>query len=162
MNDLRRGDGVYNQLIEARNLLKENCINYGISLTITISNFDVITSKDFVTDLSDSGAKLFFYIEYIPVESGTDDLILSDEQELKLTNVINTYKTDFLGTFLAFPRDEKKFGGCLSSRNGFIHISPSEDLEPCPFASYSDSNVREMSLKDALQSKFLRVIRDNQ
>jgi MoaA/NifB/PqqE/SkfB family radical SAM enzyme len=38
-------------------------------------------------------------------------------------------------------------------------LGPDGSLEPCPFAPYSDTNVRESSLKDALQSELLARIR---
>ncbi|MBU1064529.1 radical SAM protein, partial [bacterium] len=34
-------------------------------------------------------------------------------------------------------------------------------LEPCPFAPYSDVSLRDLSLKDALKSRFLKTIREN-
>jgi MoaA/NifB/PqqE/SkfB family radical SAM enzyme len=53
------------------------------------------------------------------------------------------------------------FGGCLSAGRGFAHISPEGSLEPCPFAPYSDVSLRDKTLKEALQSDFLRQIREN-
>ena len=32
-------------------------------------------------------------------------------------------------------------------------------MEPCPFAPFSDVNIRDLSLQDALRSKFLETIR---
>ena len=34
-------------------------------------------------------------------------------------------------------------------------------VEPCPFAPYSDANVRDVPLRDALASPLLLAIRDN-
>jgi MoaA/NifB/PqqE/SkfB family radical SAM enzyme len=63
--------------------------------------------------------------------------------------------------FVNLPDDEKEFGGCLSAGRGFVHISAQGDVEPCPFAPYSDRSLREMSLKEALQSPFLTAVREN-
>jgi MoaA/NifB/PqqE/SkfB family radical SAM enzyme len=60
------------------------------------------------------------------------------------------------------PGDEKDFGGCLSAGRGFVHVSAEGNLEPCPFAPYSDINLKNTSLKDGLQSKFLQTIRDSE
>jgi MoaA/NifB/PqqE/SkfB family radical SAM enzyme len=49
----------------------------------------------------------------------------------------------------------------LAARRGFIHISPSGRVEPCPFAPYSDANVRDVPLRDALASPLLATIRTN-
>jgi MoaA/NifB/PqqE/SkfB family radical SAM enzyme len=54
--------------------------------------------------------------------------------------------------FLSFPGDEKDTGGCLAAGRGFFHISVNGDAEPCPFSPYSDTNIRDKSLLEALQS----------
>ena len=71
------------------------------------------------------------------------------------------FRAKFPALFIAVPGDEEEIGGCLSAGRGFIHISAEGDVEPCPFAPYSDANLRDLSLKDALQSEFLRNIRQN-
>ena len=50
-------------------------------------------------------------------------------------------------------------GGCLSAGRGFVHISARGNLEPCPFAPFSDANLVQMSLLDGLRSEFLKEIR---
>jgi MoaA/NifB/PqqE/SkfB family radical SAM enzyme len=75
--------------------------------------------------------------------------------------MILEYKVKYPALFIAFPGGEEEMGGCLASGRGFVHISPDGNLEPCPFAPYSDSNLKDMSLKDALDSRFLRKIRQN-
>jgi MoaA/NifB/PqqE/SkfB family radical SAM enzyme len=45
---------------------------------------------------------------------------------------------------------EEEMGGCLASGRGFVYISAQGDFEPCPFAPYSDTNLKENCLKDAL------------
>ena len=42
-----------------------------------------------------------------------------------------------------------------------MHISAAGDLEACPFAPYSDTNLREQSLQEALRSELLQAIREN-
>jgi len=42
---------------------------------------------------------------------------------------------------------------------GFVHINAEGDVEPCPFAPISDTSLKEVSLKEALQSEFLAQIR---
>ena len=45
--------------------------------------------------------------------------------------------------FIAVPWDEEETGGCLAAGRGFVHISAAGDLEPCPFAPYSDANLQD-------------------
>lgn len=83
------------------------------------------------------------------------------EQEEKIGSIVNSLKGRFHALFVAFPGGEAEMVGCHASGRGFIHISANGDLEPCPFAPYSDTNLKDMKLKDALGSELLKQIRDN-
>ncbi len=48
----------------------------------------------------------------------------------------------------------------LASGRGFINISSTGQLEPCPFAPYSDVNIKDMKLLEALKPGFLVKIRE--
>jgi len=100
-------------------------------------------------------------VEYIPVKEGTEHLEIGLSDRKRLLSVMELLEKRYSALFIAFPGDEERFGGCLSAGRGFIHVSPSGNLEPCPFAPYSDRNLREMSLKDALRSELLSTIRSN-
>ena len=71
------------------------------------------------------------------------------------------FRKKYPAMFIALPWDEEEIGGCLSSGRGFIHISAEGNVEPCPFVPYSDTNLKHLSLKEALQSKMLNTIREN-
>ena len=73
----------------------------------------------------------------------------------------DVYRSRFTALFITVPGDEEEIGGCLSAGRGFIHVNAEGDVEPCPFFPYSDTNLMDMSLKDALQSEFLKRIREN-
>jgi MoaA/NifB/PqqE/SkfB family radical SAM enzyme len=80
---------------------------------------------------------------------------------LELVKRRDTFRDNYKAVFVALPRDEEEIGGCLSAGRGFVHISAEGNVEPCPFVPYSDTNIKNCSLKEALQSKMLRTIRDN-
>ena len=63
--------------------------------------------------------------------------------------------------YISFPGDEKSSGGCLAAGRGFFHINSHGGAEPCPFSPYSDVNVRNTSLKDALNSRLFVTLREN-
>ncbi len=63
--------------------------------------------------------------------------------------------------FISFPGDEKSSGGCLAAGRGFFHINPQGGAEPCPFSPYSDINVRDTSVREALQSKLFTSLRSS-
>ncbi len=159
--DNRRGEGVYRGLKKVIEKLKSRDIFWSVSLTVTRTNFETVTDEQFVRDLVDSGCKLFFFVEYTPISDDTADWVPTDEQRNRLLELRNWLRSQFPALFIAIPGDEEEIGGCLSAGRGFVHISAEGNVEPCPFAPYSDANLRDLSLKDALQSEFLKTIREN-
>jgi MoaA/NifB/PqqE/SkfB family radical SAM enzyme len=159
--DDRRGYGVYDALRGKMERLKRNRTFFGVSLTVTSGNYPVVTGETFTKELLAMGCRLFFYVEYVPVKEETHDLVLSHEQRIALQRLPESNQEKFPALFIGFPGDESPYGGCLAAGRGFVHVSPSGNLEPCPFAPFSDTNLKETSLKEALQSNFLKNIREN-
>jgi MoaA/NifB/PqqE/SkfB family radical SAM enzyme len=159
--DMRRGSGVYEHLTEVIGRLKQRNIFFGTSITITSTNFTTVTDKIFVKELNKLGCRLFFFSEYTPINEETESWVITDEQANILPYLVKEFREKFSALFISVPGDERDFGGCLSAGRGFVHISAQGDLEPCPFAPYSDTNLRESSLKEALQSEFLTAVREN-
>ena len=159
--DMRRGKGVFDRLEKIINKLKQNNIFYSASITVTKQTFDLVTSDEFVKNLVDLGCKLLFFVEYTPIKEGTENWIITDEQRDNLMKRVKSFRLKYRALFISVPGDEEGIGGCLSAGRGFVHISADGNVEPCPFAPYSDTNLREMSLKNALQSKFLKSIRES-
>jgi MoaA/NifB/PqqE/SkfB family radical SAM enzyme len=158
--DERRGK-VYDHLLKAIKTMDGQGILFGTSLTLTRKNFSTVTDETFVRGLIASGCKLFFFVEYVPIQFGTEDLALTDEQRLREPEIVRSFRSKLPALFVAFPGDEGDLGGCLAAGRGFVHISPGGHLEPCPFSPFSDANLMEVSLKKALKSRFLRTIRNN-
>lgn len=159
--DGRRGCGTYENLLKVMKILKNRKIFYGVSLTVTRKNFSVLTDYKYVAGLKENGCRFFLYIEYTPVASGTKDLVITIEQRQELNLIMEKFRKDFSALFMAVPGEEEKFGGCLSAGRGFIHINHRGDLEPCPFAPYSDKNLKKIPVRKALESELLRKIREN-
>lgn len=159
--DNRRGEGVYRTLLETIDRLKRNEVFFGVSITVTRSNFAVVTAPSFIENIARRGGKLILFAEYTPIKENTDEWVITEDQRLELSTLIEGFRKKHSTLFVNVPGDEKDFGGCLSAGRGFVHISAEGDLEPCPFAPYSDVNLRDKSLKDALQSPFLKTIRED-
>ena len=157
--DQRRGAGVYDGVIRKIGTLRRAGVLCGISLTVTQDNFATVTSDAFIEHSVRQGCLLFFFVEYVPVDSATDHLVLSDDQRNAMTRISAELTNRFKALFIAFPGDEEQFGGCLAAGRGFVHINPTGDVEPCPFAPYSDASLRGLSLREALKSPFLYRIR---
>jgi MoaA/NifB/PqqE/SkfB family radical SAM enzyme len=159
--DNRRGKGVYDHLQGVIRQMRDDNIFFGLSFTITKLNFDTVTNEDFIKYFLDLACKLFFFVEYVPIEQGPENWILTEKQRDNLIKRTYDFGAHLPGLFFAFPGNEEKFGGCLSAGRGFVHVNPEGNLEPCPFVPYSDTNLRDSSLKEALRSQFLREIRQN-
>lgn len=157
--DNRRGEGVFERVSSSFDLLKKRNIFYGISMTVTSENFDSISDKKFIKGYIEKGCKVFFFIEYVPFDSTTENLVISEAQRIELDNRLRELREKYKGIFIAFPGDEKEFGGCLAAGRGFIHINSMGSVEACPFAPYSDVNLKNSTLKEALKSPLLSEIR---
>lgn len=158
--DSRRGEGVFERVSLSLDLLKKRNIFYGISITLTSENFDSVLSESFIKNYIDKGCRAFFFIEYIPFDASTEGLVISEAQRVELDNRLKKLREKYKGIFIAFPGDEKEFGGCLAAGWGFIHINSSGAVEACPFAPYSDVSLKKLTLKEALRSPLLNEIRN--
>jgi MoaA/NifB/PqqE/SkfB family radical SAM enzyme len=157
--DERRGDGTFEQLQQTMTQMNKLGIFFGLSLTLVRKNFSTITEEEFISTCAKLGCKFFLYLEYTPTQQGTENWVLTDEQRSQVREKMQYYRSKFPALFIAVPWDEDDVGGCLSAGRGFVHINAAGDLEPCPFAPFSDTNVRDNSLKEALQSKLCEKIR---
>jgi len=159
--DDRRGGGVYESIQKTFDLLKRNWIFYGVSITVTKRNFNSVVNEAYMKELIQKGCRLFFFVEYVPVEQGTEELVVDDEQRSVLKKTTEYFSSKYQAIFITFPGDEEQYGGCLAAGRGFLHINPQGDVEPCPFAPYSDSSLMNMTLKQSLESGLLSTIRQN-
>jgi len=159
--DGRRGAGVYSHVLGTMERLAKERILFGTSLTLTRQNYPLIANAHFMHEMLTRGCRLFFLVEYVPIQEGTEELVLTDEQRNALPGLLDQWRAELPGLFVALPGDEEIFGGCLAAGRGFVHISPEGRLEPCPFAPFSDVSLKEMSLREALQSELLERIRNS-
>jgi MoaA/NifB/PqqE/SkfB family radical SAM enzyme len=159
--DGRRGQGVYEYLQTIISRLRDHGIFYAVSLTVTRSNLDTVTGAPFIESLLGLGCQFFVYLEYTPIREGTEDWVITEGQRARLPGTMDAYRQKYPALFVAVPGDEGRFGGCLAGGRGFVHISADGDVEACPFAPYSDTNLRDSSLKEGLQSELLKAIREN-
>ncbi len=159
--DDRRGKGIYTRLQHTMEKIQGKHVFFGTSLTLTAQNFDTILNESFIQHLVDTGCKFFLFIEYNPIKPGTEQWMVTGDQRKKLMETLKGFRERWPALFIAVPGDEDEIGGCLAAGRGFIHISAEGDVEPCPFAPYSDMNLNTVSLKDALNSAFLRKIREH-
>ena len=160
--DARRGRGVYELAEAAMRRLKEAKLLFGTSITVTTENYERVTSEEYIAHLRGMGCRIVFYVEYVPLEEGTAHLAFGDEHVARMEQILEQRRATTAKelVLLSFPGDEKAVGGCLAAGRGFFHINCDGAAEPCPFSPFSDCNVAEMGLKEALRSPLFRRIRD--
>ncbi len=159
--DQRRGSGVFRLIMQNLQHMQKRNLPYGLSITLSRQNIEQVRSDELIAEFTGIGCRLFVFVEYVPVEAGTDELALTLPEKQAFIEWLSIAQRKHSALFLIFPGDETPYGGCLASARGFVHISASGDLEPCPFAPYSDRNLNQVSLEAALRSDFLKAIRDH-
>ena len=87
----------------------------GCSVTVTCMNLDRVTDDEFVRGMTEEGALVFAFVEYVPIQEGTEDLVLTHEQQKILHTRIGQLEKKFPALFIGFPGDEEQFGGCLAA-----------------------------------------------
>ncbi len=155
--DDRRGSGTMIQIKNAMEQLNAKKIPFGISVTTGQHNIQEVTNSEFIKPYIALGCRLVIYVEYVPMGESTEFLVLTEESKMALQKYCDN-NTD-KAILIAFPGNESPFDGCLAAGRGFVHVSSSGSLEPCPFAPYSDRNVCESSFIDALKSPLLKGLR---
>ncbi|MGB8451887.1 MAG: radical SAM protein [Anaerocolumna sp.] len=160
--DLRRGEGIYAKLMEDMKNMSQAGILYGASITVNKENIAEVTSDAFLTNLYNRGCKVVFYVEYVPVTRDTRNIAPTDTEREYLENRLLLLRKAFDDMiFISFPGDEKSSGGCLAAGRGFFHINASGFAEPCPFSPYSDTNLKNVSLKSALKSPLFQKLQSS-
>ncbi|MBR6425289.1 MAG: radical SAM protein [Oscillospiraceae bacterium] len=162
ITDLRRGKGIYDLLIQNMDELHRRDLIFGASVTVTTENIQEVTSDAFLKKLSDRGCKAVIYVEFVPVTDESRELAPGDAEREYLQAELKRRREEHPEmVYVSFPGDEKSSGGCVAAGRGFFHINSHGGAEPCPFSPYSDINVRDTSLAEALNSGLFRALREN-
>ena len=161
--DFRRGEGVYDGVIKAMELLKSRDIAFGFSVCYHAKNYIEIASDEFLDFMREKGCYLGWLFTYIPVGNDADmSLVCSAEQRAYVEAKIKAYNKKHNIAIIDFWNNGHMAAGCVAASTGFVHINPKGDIEPCAFCHYSDSNIHTTSLADALRSPFFRAFRNAQ
>lgn len=157
--DRRRGAGVYAKLLAAMAEMKKRGILYGVSITVTKENLLSVTESAYADALRARGCGVVLYVEYVPVESANASLALGEDERKELMRRVDALRKKRRSlVVIAFPGDEDAMGGCLAAGRGFFHISARGDAEPCPFSPFSDTNLKNVSLREALASPLFKKL----
>ncbi|MEE0956065.1 MAG: radical SAM protein [Eubacterium sp.] len=162
-NDGRRGDGVYNKVMHAMDLLNEHHLAYGLSVCYTKKNCADVTSDEFIQKVIDKGALFIWFFHFMPVgKASTPELMVTPEQRIHMIHTIRRWRETYPIFAMDFQNDGQYVGGCIAAGRRYLHINAKGDVEPCVFIHYSNCNIHDVSLLDALKSPIFMAYHDGQ
>ena len=162
-NDSRRGDGVYQKVMHAMQILRDRKLPFGISTCYTSVNCNDITSEEFIDQVIGMGAKFAWFFHYMPVgQDAATELLPTPEQRKMVFEKIRGYRSTKPLFTMDFQNDAEYVGGCIAGGLRYLHINAAGDVDPCVFIHYSNANIHDVSLLDALRSPLFMAYHDNQ
>lgn len=155
-NDSRRGDGHYEGVMKAMDMLKKYGIIFGTSICYTRANIEAVTNDEFLKMIADKGARFGFYFHYMPVGNNAEvELLPTHKQREYMIDRIRYIRSDECDLEF-FPMDFQNDGeyveGCIAGGKNYFHINSAGDAEPCVFIHYSNANIHDNSILEILQS----------
>ena len=165
-NDSRRGEGIYEKVLQAMDLLKANGLIFGTSICYTRKNLEVVTSDEFLDLLIDHGCRYSWYFHYMPVGNDASlELVPTASQREYIYHRLREIRGRHSGKpifVMDFQNDGEFVGGCIAGGRNYCHVNANGDVEPCVFIHYSSSNIHDVSLLEALQQPLFMAYRDEQ
>lgn len=160
--DQRRGEGVYDLLMETMDKLKAAGVGFGYSATVTRRNWEYLISDEFVDLLVGKGVIVGWHFLYMPLGRQPDLSLMPTPEErntfregvLRIRREKPLFALDFWG-------DAPLVGGCIAAK-WYLHINSEGWVEPCIFTHFATHNIHTSTLEEALTSPFFSEIRSRQ
>jgi MoaA/NifB/PqqE/SkfB family radical SAM enzyme len=161
--DMRRGKGTYRKVIEAMERMRKHRLAFGYSTCYHRYNTESVGSDEFVDDMIARGCKFSWNFTYMPVgKDAHTDLIATPEQRAYMYRRIREIRQTKPIFAIDFWNDGEYTNGCIAGGRCYLHINAAGDVEPCAFIHYSNVNIHEVTLLDALRSPLFMAYRKNQ
>ena len=131
---------------------------FGASLCYTSKNTEVLGSDEYMDWLIEQGTRFAWFFTYIPCGNGAvTDLMVSPEQRKHMYKKIREWRQTKPIFALDFWNDGEYVQGCIAGGRHYFHINSNGDCEPCAFIHYSNVNINECSVIEALQSPLFKA-----
>ena len=152
-NDGRRGQGIFEKVMQAMALLKSHKLPFGISTCYTSANYADISSEAFFDMIIEAGALFVWFFHYMPVgNDAAPELLPNPEQRKTVLERIRAFRETKPIFSMDFQNDAEFVGGCIAGGRNYLHINAAGDVEPCVFIHYSNVNIHDHTLLEALKS----------
>jgi MoaA/NifB/PqqE/SkfB family radical SAM enzyme len=150
--DERRGKGVFAKVMQAMDNLKEAGCLFGFSATYTRANTEEVASDEFIDLLTSKGCIFGWLFTYVPVGGDSDlEYMATPEQRALMFHRVQCWRKEKPVIVADFWNDGAMTEGCIAGGRAFFHINAQGEAEPCAFVHYSNVNMKNASLLDALR-----------
>ena len=164
--DQRRGKGVHKKIREAMANLREVGVPFGISVTATANNYEMLLTDEFYKYyFEEMGATHMWQFQLMPIGKGKEvmELMITPKQRVKLYE-----KWEYVARTLRYPmadfwNSSSLCTGCLAYGrwNGYFYIDFDGKISPCVFVPYYVEKIQDIyakggTLADAIQSDFFK------
>lgn len=161
--DMRRGKGTYRKVIEAMERMRKHRLLFGYSTCYHRYNTESVGSDEFVDDMIARGCRFSWNFTYMPVgKDARVDLLATPEQRAYMYRRIREIRETKPIFAMDFWNDGEYSEGCIAGGRRYLHINAAGDVEPCAFIHYSNVNIHDVSLLEALRSPLFMAYRKRQ
>ena len=104
-----------------------------------------------------------WYFTYMPIgKDAVTDLMVTPEQREYMYHQVRDLRTKKPIFLMDFWNDGEYVQGCIAGGRRYLHINANGDVEPCAFIHYSNINIKNVSLLEALQSPLFMQYKEHQ
>ena len=163
--DERRGKGIYRRILKAMDNLKKHGVIFGISITATRFNAELLTREEFYDYYFDElGASYMWIFQYMPIGREVNvDLMPTPEQRVSMFRMWQKCLKEKEYFVADFWNSGIVSNGCIAygRPGGYIYIDWNGNIMPCVFVPYYVDNIFEIyerggTISDALFSDFFK------
>ncbi len=167
--DAIRGKGVYKRILRAFDALREAGVMFGISITATRRNWDLVTREElFDFYFEEQGALYAWIFQYMPIgRKHAFDLMVTPQQRLEMLRRVWRLVRERKMFIADFWNSGTASDGCIAAgrAGGYFYINWNGDVTPCVFIPYAAANIYDIyrsggTLNDVLQTPLFKRIRD--
>ncbi|MDD4583222.1 MAG: radical SAM protein [Eubacteriales bacterium] len=161
--DARRGEGTFQAISSAMEILRERHLPFGASCCYTSKNTEIISSEAFFDWMVEKGCLFAWLFTYMPVGmNAVPELMVSAEQRALMYRKVREFRGTKPLFAMDFWNDGEYVDGCIAGGRCYMHINANGDIEPCAFIHYADRSIHESTLLEAYQAPLFQAYRKNQ
>ncbi|MCD6408673.1 radical SAM protein [bacterium] len=170
--DDRRGEGTYKKIMEAMDNLREEGVPFGISVTPTRYNAELLLSDEFIDFyFNKKGAFYGWYFQYMPIgRQPSVELMVTPEQRYKMLKRIWKLVIEEKIFIADFWNSGTASDGCMAAARGggYFYIMWDGTITPCVFIPFKDKTLGNIyqvyqegkKITDAIKSPLFEKIRE--